>query len=253
MNRGIVSLGNLYDCDRSSANLIIDQVYELFAVQPTSFFVSGNRFPTSRMTANRFKQKIEQYGFSEIINLDILYESSVRNIDVYLSIFFFQEKSIINLGYVDTHELAVKSEKIWQLLNRYIELYYGFYHSTKYDPILYATGAYTSKFSVLESFINKQQIEKERFWRMNYSKTKEGIIRDIYPINLLNNRQLKNHIVGDMSLNDYVVAKTIGKLLPFGNDLKIWHLDDSDMVKAEELKSMCNENTILNSPKWKFR
>jgi hypothetical protein len=64
--------------------------------------------------------------------------------------------------------------------------------------------------------------------------------------------QLNRPIVGNVTLRDYIHLNSLGKLLPFKDNMAIWHLNGSDMVKAEELKSKCNENTILNSPNWKF-
>jgi hypothetical protein len=252
MNNGFISFGNIPNENKSEIINIIYNIYAIFNVEPNVFIISGGNHASKPTSKSVFEDSLIKYGCKDIYMVDSFVKMK-NGIDYYFSIFFCEEKSHIRFSCNKNVDLEIAKE-FWEVSSKYMRLIYGFsMHNIQYSPILYSTGTHIYKLGFIENLIKKEQIQKEKYWIHNYSESKNGLIRDIYKINLFNEKQLSCPIVGNITLGEYIHTHDIGNLSKFGNNMQIWHISDADMAKADEVKDICNENTILNSSKWKFK
>lgn len=134
-------------------------------------------------------------------------------------------------------------------MTNFIAVYYGFFAAKiKFDATLYPLSGHIYNLNLKDKFLfNKQQYSKEKFWKMNYYKSQEGLIRDIYPINILNNNQLNQPVVDNIPLRDYIKNAEIGSLSRFNDELFIWKVEAAiDIEKSKTLKKKANSGVFLN-------
>ncbi len=252
MNNGIISFGNIPDLNKKKILDIICDVYIVFNESPHTFIISGGKHSGKPTTKNLFENSLIKNGYSGIYMVDAMIITN-NEIASYISVFFCNEKSHIKFACSKNIDLQLAIE-FWKATINYIDIVYGFsMGNLPYNPILYSTGTHIYNFGFIDNLVKKEQIQKEKYWIHNSSESRNGLLRDIYKINILNEKQLNLPIVDSITLRDYINLHKVGELLPFRNDLHVWNLNDSDMVEADELKNICNENTILNAPKWKFK
>ena len=251
MKNGAVSFGKLLDVSKYRVMDLIEQISSIFGNEPNLFIVSGGKHSNKPISKIALENSLTKHGINNTYMIDAMIKYN-QVVDFYLSIFFCDEKSNIKFSCSVDVDLEIAIE-FWRISDCFMSLSYGFtVHNSQHDPILYTTGTHIYKMGFLDNLFNKQQINKEKYWTHNYSQAQNGLIRDIYKINLLNEKQLSRPIVGSTTLEEYIYSNDIGKLLSLKNGLKIWDLTKSDMNKIDELKRKCNENTIINSLNWKL-
>jgi hypothetical protein len=250
MKSCIAFFGTIKDNKKIDAIHINDNIFFEFNVVPNLYFVTGRGFANKGISRINFMAKVNS-KFENVDDLNCLFVEDIqipnKNILVQTSMFFFGDKSYIVIGFQNSYTINIDN-MISHVLN-VMHPYYGYFKSNiTIDPIAYALGNNSYTPSILGKILNRKQIDLDKFWSRNFFKSKDGLIRDVYAINILNNNQINSVLSNKISLKEYILHEKIGVIYPMQSDLWIWDLTDpAHFKKAILLKSDLGNDIFLNA------
>jgi len=207
---------------------ILDILSDKFKTLPTDYFITGPYPDEGWKTKNGFLKAVERKQFKNICHLILstgLYSFSFENWLLndakpkdrdYQAIEFSINEKICD---------PEKMEDIYRELAIVFEANYAiiFQLPTNYMP--------STESKIKGGFFNYSVAKnpKENIWRQYIDKVDKALIKDIYPINFINDSVLNSD-----SFQRSIVSKNIGKLDRSGNGLYKWILSREEIVMAKE-------------------
>ena len=131
--------------------------------------------------------------------------------------------------------------EIGKRLCKIIQPKYGIFYDMPfvYSPDLYVDGMGNGEFDTEEysKLYNEKHVDavkRRRIWRINFCKyvdnCSSGHLREIYPINFINENHLKYEIFPRIALKDWILAEDHrGKLEQITDELWAWTIEDADL------------------------
>ncbi|MES2850654.1 MAG: hypothetical protein V4685_16465 [Bacteroidota bacterium] len=218
-------------------DIILKLLEENFKTAPSNYYITGPYPDEGWETKNGFLKAVERKHFKNICHL-------ILSTDVYS--FSFQNWILNDINPKDLDYQAIefsvnerlcdyeKMEDIYRVLATAFSPNYAFIFKlpSNYMP--------STESKIKDGFFSYSLATnpKENIWRQYIYKVDKAVLKDIYPINFINDAVLNSH-----DLQENIVSKNIGTLAQNKNGLSKWTLDSNEITIAKE--RLANSDLLL--------
>lgn len=212
----------------NTAVLIDSVLNNLFSSEPTNYDITGRPYPNEGWTTkNGFLKAVAKTGYQDICHLMI----SNENIHFSFVNWLLNEPKPSKIGYQEIEFYATEDiytfSDVEIFAKSFFEIFpidYGFIFllPNNYDP--------SSERKIKKGFFSESVTVNtdDILWTQSIPKVKNGIIKNIYPINFINDTVFERT---DFQRN--IVENGIGYIDNFYTGVKKWTLKQNEMDRAK--------------------
>jgi hypothetical protein len=182
------------------------------------------------------KAKMIKKKWDDLVNFS-LDDDSVQSKSRMIGVEFELTRPI-QITIVISNELSFEYSDLLVKLHEIFRINYGFVYEVSIDEwsTAYAHGDW-----VHSTKLNGHKISESilRRWLNNCERIKDGLIRDIYDVNILTRSHL-NKLINGESLEHLINDNKIGSLQMISQDLYLWLLNDRQLKQVRELPGIAD-------------
>lgn len=223
--------------------LLIDTILKIlgdnFKTDPTNYYITGPYPDEGWKTKKGFLKAVERKQFKNICHL-------ILSTEVYS--FSFQNWSLNDIKPKDKDYQAMEFS-ISEKLCDYEIMEHIYRELTSVFPPNYAvifklpTNYMPSTESKIKDGLFSYSVAKnpkESIWRRYVDKVDEAILKDVYPINFINDA-----VLNSKALQENIVSKNIGTLVKSESGLCKWTLNSNEIAIAKE--KLANSDLLIKA------